>query len=72
LLKVIMSRTQVGFEMRQKAKSLRVNATRTETLPWYEQPALKADGDRRADAIQARHPRLEGEGGVAPTPRDVQ
>lgn len=31
-----MPRTRVSFEMRQKAKSLRLNATKAESLLWYE------------------------------------
>lgn len=39
-----MPRTRVSFEMRQKAKSLRINATKAESLLWYELRALKAEG----------------------------
>lgn len=39
-----MPRTRVSFEMRQKARALRVHATKAESLLWHELRALKADG----------------------------
>ena len=39
-----MPRTRVSFEMRQKARSLRLRATKAEQLLWYELRALAADG----------------------------
>ena len=39
-----MPRTRVSFEMRQKARSLRLHATKAESLLWYELRELKADG----------------------------
>ncbi|MDX8440417.1 endonuclease domain-containing protein [Mesorhizobium australafricanum] len=39
-----MPRTRVSFEMRQKARSLRLHATKAESLLWYELRELKTDG----------------------------
>ncbi|AZO49151.1 MAG: DUF559 domain-containing protein [Mesorhizobium sp.] len=39
-----MPRTRVSFEMRQKARSLRLHATKAESLLWYELRELTADG----------------------------
>ncbi|PBC01559.1 endonuclease domain-containing protein [Mesorhizobium sp. WSM3860] len=39
-----MPRTRVSFEMRQKARSLRLHATKGESLLWYELRELTADG----------------------------
>ncbi|WJI41358.1 endonuclease domain-containing protein [Mesorhizobium opportunistum] len=39
-----MPRTRVSFEMRQKARALRVHATKGESLLWYELRELKAAG----------------------------
>lgn len=39
-----MPRTRVSFEMRQKARALRVHATKGEALLWYELRELKSDG----------------------------
>ncbi|TIQ35131.1 MAG: endonuclease domain-containing protein [Mesorhizobium sp.] len=39
-----MPRTRVSFEMRQKARSLRIHATKAESLLWYELRELKTDG----------------------------
>lgn len=38
-----MPRTRVSFEMRQKARSLRLHATKAESLLWYELRELMAD-----------------------------
>ncbi len=40
----ILSRTRVNFEMRQKARSLRLQATKAESLLWYELREFKAEG----------------------------
>ncbi|PBB38066.1 endonuclease domain-containing protein [Mesorhizobium sp. M1A.F.Ca.ET.072.01.1.1] len=39
-----MPRTRVSFEMRQKARSLRLHTTKAESLLWYELRELMADG----------------------------
>ncbi|MER9597555.1 endonuclease domain-containing protein [Mesorhizobium sp. M0244] len=39
-----MPRTRVSFEMRQKARALRVHATKGESLLWYELRELKSSG----------------------------
>ncbi|RUW70385.1 MAG: DUF559 domain-containing protein [Mesorhizobium sp.] len=39
-----MPRTRVSFEMRQKARSLRLHATKAESLLWYELREFAADG----------------------------
>ena len=39
-----MPRTHVGFEMRQKARALRLRATKAETLLWYELRAFRCQG----------------------------
>jgi very-short-patch-repair endonuclease len=39
-----MPRTRVSFEMRQKARALRVHATKGESLLWYELRELKPAG----------------------------
>ncbi|MER8465909.1 endonuclease domain-containing protein [Mesorhizobium sp. M1396] len=39
-----MPRTRVSFEMRQKARALRVHATKGESLLWYELRELKSAG----------------------------
>ncbi|RWP73780.1 endonuclease domain-containing protein [Mesorhizobium sp.] len=39
-----MPRTRVSFEMRQKARALRVHATKGESLLWYELRELKSGG----------------------------
>ncbi|TPK82107.1 endonuclease domain-containing protein [Mesorhizobium sp. B2-4-13] len=39
-----MPRTRVSFEMRQKARALRVHATKGESLLWYELRELKPNG----------------------------
>ncbi|RUW31181.1 endonuclease domain-containing protein, partial [Mesorhizobium sp. M1E.F.Ca.ET.041.01.1.1] len=39
-----MPRTRVSFEMRQKARALRVHATKGETLLWYELREFKSVG----------------------------
>lgn len=39
-----MPRTQVSFEMRQKACSLRLHTAKAESLLWYELRELTADG----------------------------
>ncbi|TGQ42602.1 endonuclease domain-containing protein [Mesorhizobium sp. M00.F.Ca.ET.216.01.1.1] len=39
-----MARTRVSFEMRQKARALRVHATKGESLFWYELRELKSAG----------------------------
>ncbi|MES0072919.1 endonuclease domain-containing protein [Mesorhizobium sp. M0058] len=39
-----MPRTRVSFEMRQKARALRVHATKGESLLWYELRDLKSAG----------------------------
>ncbi|PBB90452.1 hypothetical protein CK215_22690 [Mesorhizobium sp. WSM3864] len=39
-----MPRTRVSFEMRQKARSLRLHTTKAESLLWYELRELTADG----------------------------
>ena len=39
-----MPRTRVSFEMRQKARSLRLHATKAESLLWYELRELTASG----------------------------
>ncbi len=39
-----MPRTRVSFEMRQKARSLRLHATRAESLLWYELRAFRPQG----------------------------
>src|SRR5690606_25380703 len=41
---VIVPRTRVSAEMRQKARSLRNHATRAETLLWYKLRDLKSQG----------------------------
>ncbi|KUM28311.1 hypothetical protein AU467_12540 [Mesorhizobium loti] len=39
-----MPRTRVSFEMRQKARSLRLHATKAESLLWYELRELANEG----------------------------
>ncbi|RWN12252.1 MAG: endonuclease domain-containing protein [Mesorhizobium sp.] len=39
-----MPRTRVSFKMRQKARALRVHATKGESLLWYELRELKSGG----------------------------
>ena len=39
-----MPRTRVSFEMRQKARALRVHATKGENLLWYELRDFKSSG----------------------------
>lgn len=39
-----MPRTRVSFEMRQKARSLRLHATKGESLLWYELREFAAEG----------------------------
>ncbi|WP_352790684.1 DUF559 domain-containing protein [Mesorhizobium sp. M0619] len=39
-----MPRTRVSFEMRQKARALRIHATKGESLLWYELRDLKSAG----------------------------
>ena len=39
-----MPRTRIGFEMRQKARSLRNHSTKAESLLWYELRELRAAG----------------------------
>lgn len=39
-----MPRTRVSFEMRQKARALRINATKAESLLWYELREFNAEG----------------------------
>ncbi|MEI9406266.1 endonuclease domain-containing protein [Mesorhizobium argentiipisi] len=39
-----MPRTRVSFEMRQKARSLRLHATKAESLLWYELRELTVHG----------------------------
>jgi very-short-patch-repair endonuclease len=40
----MMPRTRVSFEMRQRARSLRLHATKAESLLWYELRELKSPG----------------------------
>ncbi|PWK64124.1 endonuclease domain-containing protein [Aminobacter sp. AP02] len=42
--KTVVPRTRIGFEMRQKARSLRLHTTKAETLLWYELRELRAAG----------------------------
>lgn len=39
-----MPRTRVSFEMRQKARSLRLHATKGESLLWYELRVFRSQG----------------------------
>lgn len=39
-----MPRTRVSFEMRQKARALRLHATKAESLLWYELRELRPQG----------------------------